>query len=94
MLSDRRLGRFFVASEFVERDNLCLIRLMAKIIVLEAGFDYARRGFRYLAICDDFEECPPHLEVPEYSVICSGDPIQVTFEKGPFASRVQRQGDA
>lgn len=91
---NRRLGRFFVARLFVEEENDCVRRLMDKVIVLEAQYDYARNGFRYIAMCNDFEECPPHLEVPEYSVICSGDPIRVTFEKGPFGSRFPTSGDA
>lgn len=87
MLKDRRLGRFFVAEAFLASDNEVLRRLMAKIIVLKADYDYMRDGFAYVAVCEEFEECPPHLEVPEYSVVCSGNPIKVSFQKGPYWAR-------
>jgi len=86
-MRSRRIGRFFVAESFIEEGNDCVRRLMEKIIVLKADYCYMRRGFEYIAICEDFEECPPHLEVPDYSVICSGDPIRVTFKWGRYSAQ-------
>lgn len=55
--------------------------------MLKADYDFRTMCFEYVAICDEFEECPPHLEVPDYSVICSGDPIQVTFKWGRWMNQ-------
>jgi hypothetical protein len=84
MTHSRRIGRFFVASPFVDESNLCLQRLMSKIVVLRADYAPWRDGFEYVAICDDFEVCPHGLEPPVYEVICHSDPIAVTFERRPY----------
>jgi len=83
-MNNRRIGRFYVSKFFVDESNLCLRRLMEKIVVLKADYAIWRDGFEYIAICDAFEECPPHLEPPTYDVICSGDPIVVHFERRAY----------
>lgn len=84
ILRNRRIGRFYVNAMFLQEGNVCLQRMMSKIIVLKADYAVWRDGFEYIAICDDFEECPEHLEPPTYEVICNNDPVTVTFQRRPY----------
>lgn len=80
-MKDRRLGKFRVAHNFAELENTAMRRLMEKVVIIRAEYDYCADRFEYTALCSDFDVCPPHLQVPEYDVICSGDPVQIIFEK-------------
>lgn len=76
-----RIGRFFVSQKFLTASNVAARRLMDRIIVLEAKYDWMRNGVEYVAFCDDFEPNPPNETVPNYYVLVSCDPVRVTFER-------------
>jgi hypothetical protein len=77
----RRIGKFRLANMFLQSDNICVRRLMAKIIVMDVIRRWDVDAVEYIAYCDEFEPVEPGCIPPEYEVICSGDPIVVSFKR-------------
>lgn len=75
----RRIGKFRVATMFLQPDNVCARRLMAKVIVMDVIRRWDIDAVEYIAQCDEFEPVEQGCIAPEYAVICSGDPIKVSF---------------
>lgn len=83
-MQTHRVGRFKVNRLFLVPDNLCVKRLMAKVIIVDVKPQWNTDALEYLAYSDDFEEVGYGEIPPEYEVVCSQDPITVTFKRLPF----------
>lgn len=49
-----RMGRFHVRKEFLDELPDWLQQLMARVIVLKAGFSFEHDGVEYTALCAEF----------------------------------------
>lgn len=78
-MKERRLGKFRVAHAFADLENIAMRRLMERVVVLRADYDYCADRFEYTALCEDFAPCDPGQEIPLYDVICEGNPLRVRF---------------
>ena len=65
---DRRIGRFSLAHQLIDRDPDAVQAVMARVIVVRCESMYATDTFDYVALSDDFEMVPAGRVLPEYEV--------------------------
>ena len=77
----RRIGKFRVAGMFLQPDNDCAKRLFAKVIVMDVVRHWELDAVDYIGYSDEFDPIPEGERASVYDVICSGDPIVVSFRR-------------
>lgn len=62
----RRVGKFMISRDAVERDPLKVLAIMARCIVVRCEMLYQEQAFEYVAYSWDFMELEEGKQVPEY----------------------------
>lgn len=69
-----RLGRFAVHSAVISRDQLDLLPLFSRVVVVACTFNYATASYDYAGLSPDFDEIPQGSECPTYEWEWTRDP--------------------
>lgn len=77
----KRIGRFAMCRQLVERDPETARAVMGRCIVVRCEMMYEHDTFEYLAISPDFDEVPQGMIAPEYDVIISDGGKRIEFKR-------------
>mgnify|MGYP001583051401 CR=1 FL=1 len=77
----KRIGRFAMCRQLVERDPETARAVMGRCIVVRCEMMYEHDTFEYLAISPDFDEVPQGMIAPEYDVIISDGGKCIEFKR-------------
>ena len=64
----KRLGRFSVPIELVEKESALARMIMGRCVVVRCEMMYSNEAFEYQALSPDFDEVDPGKMMPEYDV--------------------------
>lgn len=78
---DKRIGRFAMSRELVERDPETARAVMGRCIVVRCEMMYTHDSLEYMAISPDFDEVPEGTIAPEYDVIISDGGRRIEFKR-------------
>lgn len=78
---DRRIGRFAIRRELVERDPETARAIMGRCIVVRCEMMYSHDTLEYMALSPDFDEVPQGAIAPEYDVIISDGGKIIEFKR-------------
>lgn len=78
---DKRIGRFAMSRQLVERDPDTARAVMGRCIVVRCEMMYAPSTLEYMALSPDFDEVPQGMIVPEYDVIISDGGKRIEFKR-------------
>jgi hypothetical protein len=67
IITDRRIGRFYIHLSTLNRNPAMLRQLFAQCIVLKAEISYERDAIEYHAICDQFRQINIAESAPVYA---------------------------
>jgi hypothetical protein len=80
-MDKRRIGRFAMSLELVERDPDTARAIMGRCIVVRCEMMYEHQTLKYIALSPDFDEVPYGEITPEYRVIISDGGKRIEFER-------------
>lgn len=86
----KRLGRFAMSRQLVERDPETARAIMGRCIVVRCEMMYAHDTLEYVALSPDFDEVQHGEIAPEYDVIISNGGKSIEFKR----SNVELRGGA
>ena len=78
---DKRIGRFAMSRQLVERDPETARAVMGRCIVVRCEMMYEHDTLEYIAISPDFDEVPYGEIAPEYSVAISDGGKRIEFKR-------------
>jgi hypothetical protein len=78
---DKRIGRFALRLELVERDQETARAIMGRCIVVRCEMMYQHDTLEYIALSPDFDEVPQGMITPEYDVIISEGGKRIEFKR-------------
>lgn len=78
---NRRIGRFAMSRQLVERDQETARAVMGRCIVVRCEMMYAHDIFDYMALSPDFDEVPQGMIIPEYDVIIGDNGKRIEFKR-------------
>lgn len=78
---DKRIGRFAMSRQIVERDPKTARAIMGRCIVVRCEMMYAHDTLEYVALSPDFDEVPNGVITPEYDVIISEGGKRIEFKR-------------
>lgn len=77
----KRIGRFVMSRELVERNPETARAIMGRCIVVRCEMMYHIDTLEYVALSPDFDELPQGMIVPEYEVIIFEDGQRIEFKR-------------
>ena len=78
---NRRIGRFAMSRQLVERDPETARAVMGRVIVVRCEMMYETDTLEYMALSPDFDEVPQNKIAPSYDVIISDGVRRIEFKK-------------
>jgi len=81
----RRIGRFAISRELVERDQEIARKIMGRCIIVRCEMMYHADSLEYMAMSPDFDEIDQGMIAPEYEVHISEGGERIEFKR-PNAS--------
>lgn len=78
---NKRIGRFAMSTQLVERDPETARAIMGRCIVVRCEMMYAYNTLEYMALSPDFDEVHQGDIVPEYNVIISESGKRIEFKR-------------
>lgn len=78
---DRRIGRFAMSRQLVERDPETARSIMGRCIVVRCEMMYASKTLEYVALSPEFDEVPQGEITPGYDVIISEGGKRIEFKR-------------
>ena len=82
---NKRIGRFAMSRELVERDPETARAVMGRCIVVRCEMMYHMDALEYVALSPDFDELPQGMIAPEYDVIISDGGKRIEFKRSNAA---------
>ena len=91
---DKRIGRFEMSRELIERDPETARAIMGRCIVVRCEMMYEHDTLEYVALSPDFDEVQQGMIAPEYDVIISegGNRIEFKLANAELTGRRRRSG--
>ena len=77
----RRIGKFAISIELVERDQETARKIMGRCIVVRCEMMYHTNTLEYLAMSPDFDEIEKGMIAPEYEVHISEGGSRIEFKR-------------
>lgn len=77
---DKRIGRFEMSRELIERDPETARAIMGRCIVVRCEMMYEHDTLEYVALSPDFDEVQQGMIAPEYDVIISEGGNRIEFK--------------
>jgi hypothetical protein len=62
----RKLGKFKITLALINNNPQFVMDVMARVIIMEARYDYSVECVKYTAMSEYFEECPVGSSIPIY----------------------------
>ncbi len=78
---NRRIGRFAMSRQLVERDEEIARAVMGRCVVVRCEMMYMDNTLEYVAISPDFDVVPEGTVVPEYEVRISEGGSRIEFKR-------------
>jgi hypothetical protein len=78
---DKRIGRFALSRQLVERDPETARAVMGRVIVVRCEMMYPTDTLEYMALSPDFDDVPQGMIVPEYEVHISEGGSRIEFKR-------------
>ncbi|MBK6322361.1 hypothetical protein [Candidatus Aalborgicola defluviihabitans] len=78
---NRRIGRFAMSRQLVERDPETARAVMGRVIVVRCEMMYMYNTLEYMALSPDFDEVPEGMIAPEYDVHISDSGSRIEFKR-------------
>jgi hypothetical protein len=93
---DKRIGRFEMSRELIERDPETARAIMGRCIVVRCEMMYEHDTLEYVALSPDFDEVQQGMIAPEYDVIISegGNRIEFKLANAELRGRPLADGPA
>ena len=86
---NRRIGRFAMSRQLVERDPETARAVMGRVIVVRCEMMYMYNTLEYMALSPDFDEVPEGMIAPEYDVHISDSGSRIEFKRSNVMSRAK-----
>ena len=78
---NRRIGRFSMSRQLMERDPEIARSVMGRVIVVRCEMMYHTDTLEYMALSPDFDEVPQNEIAPAYDVIISDGGRLIEFQR-------------
>ena len=78
---NRRIGRFAMSRQLVERDPETARAVMGRVIVVRCEMMYETDTLEYMALSPDFDEVPQNEIAPAYDVMISDGGGRIEFKQ-------------
>ena len=77
----KRIGRFSISREFVDKNPEVVLAIMGRVIVVRCEMMYQHDELEYIALSPYFDELPPGMITPKYEVVISKDGACIGFKR-------------
>lgn len=78
-----KIGKFDIDQRFLEDEPYIVLKVMAKVIIVETVSHYYSRSIGYVGYSNEFESCENGMSPPHYNIIVDrdGENDKIRFEK-------------
>tara|TARA_R110000851_G_scaffold72413_20_gene160496 strand:- start:1064 stop:1306 length:243 start_codon:yes stop_codon:yes gene_type:complete len=77
MSFNSQIGTFTVSKALIDANPEAIMKLMGRMVILQANYDCLVDGVKYTARSEYFEEIPKNVRAPYYEVIINEAGIRV-----------------
>jgi hypothetical protein len=80
---ENKIGKFDIDQRFLEDEPYIVLKVMAKVIIVETIAHYYTRAIGYIGYSNEFEPCENQMNPPHYNIHVNrdGESDKVSFEK-------------
>jgi hypothetical protein len=82
-VKENRCGKFEIDQRFLEDEPYIVLKIMAKVVIIETASHYHYKSVGYIGYSNQFEPCKDVREIPLYNVRVNrdGESDTISFEK-------------
>jgi hypothetical protein len=80
---ENKIGKFDIDQWFLEEEPYIVLKVMAKVIIVETKSHYHTRAIEYIGYSNEFEPCGDNIITPHYNIRVNRDEEsdKISFEK-------------
>lgn len=80
---ENRCGKFDIDQRFLENEPYIVLKVMAKVIIIETVSHYYYRSIGYIGYSNEFDPCENQMNPPHYNIVVNrdGESDKISFDK-------------